>query len=67
MRNLFICLLVGLTVPAIAQKPTLENLKDSILLKLKSVEGVFGVAFKDLQTNQTLLINEKENFHGQVP
>ncbi|MEI7585748.1 serine hydrolase [Runella sp.] len=64
MRNLFICLLVGLTVPAIAQKPTLENLKDSILLKLKSVEGVFGVAFKDLQTNQTLLINEKENFHA---
>ena len=64
MRKLFICLLMGFMVPAIAQKTTLESLKDSILLKLKAVEGDFGVAFKDLQTNQTLFINEKENFHA---
>lgn len=64
MKKLFIFLFIGSTITAVAQKPTLESLKDSILLKLKSVEGEFGVAFKDLQTNQTLFVNEKENFHA---
>lgn len=64
MRNIFTCFLMSLTLSSFAQKTTLENLKDSILLKLKSVEGEFGVAFKDLQTNQTLFVNEKENFHA---
>jgi beta-lactamase class A len=64
MRNLFTCFFMGLTLAAFAQKPSLEHLKDSIVLKLKAVEGEFGVAFKDLQTNQTLFINEKENFHA---
>jgi beta-lactamase class A len=64
MRTLFTCFLMSLALSSFAQKPTLEDLKDSILLKLKSVEGEFAVAFKDLKTNQTLFINEKENFHA---
>lgn len=47
-----------------AQKPTPENLKMKIEEQLKNVEGVFAVAFKDLQTGKTLFINEKENFHA---
>jgi len=47
-----------------AQKPTLESTKSAIEAKLKTVEGEFAVAFKDLQTGKTLFINEKENFHA---
>ncbi len=47
-----------------AQKPTIESLKTDIEAKLKTVEGEFAVAFKDLQTGKTLFINEKENFHA---
>ncbi len=47
-----------------AQQTTSENLKTAIETKLKSVEGDFAVAFKDLQTGKTLFINEKENFHA---
>lgn len=47
-----------------AQKPTLESIKSAIEAKLKTVEGEFAVAFKDLQTGKTLFINEKENFHA---
>lgn len=47
-----------------AQKPSLESTKTAIEAKLKTVEGEFAVAFKDLQTGKTLFINEKENFHA---
>ena len=51
-------------MPIFAQKQTSENLKIAIETKLKSVEGEFAVAFKDLQTGKTLFINEKVNFHA---
>ncbi len=47
-----------------AQKPNLDSIKSAIEAKLKTVEGEFAVAFKDLQTGKTLFINEKENFHA---
>ncbi len=47
-----------------AQKPSLESTKTAIEAKLKTVEGEFAVAFKDLQTGKTLFINDKENFHA---
>lgn len=47
-----------------AQKLSIENLKSVIESKLKTVEGEFAVAFKDLQTGKTLFINEKESFHA---
>lgn len=56
--------MIGWALPALSQKPSIEILKDSILAKLATVEGTFAVAFKDLQTNQTLFINEKESFHA---
>ncbi|WP_428657197.1 serine hydrolase [Runella sp.] len=64
MKHLFTFLMIGLALPAFSQKPSPESLKEAIMAKLSTVEGVFAVAFKDLQTNQTLFINEKENFHA---
>lgn len=47
-----------------AQKSSFESTKTAIEAKLKTVEGEFAVAFKDLQTGKTLFINDKENFHA---
>lgn len=46
------------------QKPTLEELKKNIVGELSKAEGDFAVAFKDLNTGETLFINEKEVFHA---
>lgn len=49
---------------SLAQTGPSEKLKNEIQAKLGIVEGEFAVAFKDLQTGQTLFINEKDNFHA---
>lgn len=49
---------------SLAQTGSSEKLKSAIQAKLSTVEGEFAVAFKDLQTGQTLFINEKDNFHA---
>ena len=49
---------------SLAQTGSSEKLKNEIQAKLSPVEGEFAVAFKDLQTGQTLFINEKDNFHA---
>jgi len=41
-----------------------ENLKEKIIERLTNVEGSFAVAFKNLETDESLLINEKETFHA---
>jgi beta-lactamase class A len=65
MKKLFFTLIFSIMLNHIfAQKLTIENLKSAIEAKLKTVEGQFAVAFKDLQTGETLFINEKENFHA---
>lgn len=43
---------------------SVENLKTEIQNELGKTKGVFGVAFKDLQTGETILINEHELFHA---
>lgn len=65
MKKLFFTLIFSIMLNHIfAQKLAIENLKSAIEAKLKTVEGQFAVAFKDLQTGKTLFINEKENFHA---
>ncbi len=65
MKNIyFIALLLGITMQSLAQTGSSEKLKNEIQAKLSPVEGEFAVAFKDLQTGQTLFINEKDNFHA---
>lgn len=43
---------------------SIESLKKQIETELASQEGVFAVAFKDLQTGDTLFIHEREVFHA---
>jgi beta-lactamase class A len=65
MKKLFFTLIFSAMINDIfAQKLSVENLKSVIESKLKTVEGEFAVAFKDLQTGKTLFINEKEDFHA---
>ncbi|MFZ1806743.1 MAG: serine hydrolase [Cyclobacteriaceae bacterium] len=45
-------------------KPTLEKLKNDVVNTLSISEGDFAIAFKDLTTGETILINEKEVFHA---
>ncbi|MBA4853112.1 serine hydrolase [Emticicia sp. BO119] len=65
MKNFyFITLFLGTIMQSMAQTGTSEQLKKTIEAKLSTVEGEFALAFKDLQTGQTLFINEKDNFHA---
>lgn len=43
---------------------TLQKLQSQIENILDSQHGTFAVAFKNLASNETLLINEHENFHA---
>ncbi|MFD2522386.1 serine hydrolase [Emticicia soli] len=60
----FIIILLTSTMQLLAQTGASSKLKTAIQAKLNSVEGELAVAFKDLQTGQTLFINEKDNFHA---
>jgi len=42
----------------------IENLKEKIMLELQNGNGLFAVAFKDLATRETILINDKISFHA---
>ncbi len=57
---LFCSLLPG----ACSNHMTLNKLKDQINSKLAEQPGNFAVAFKDLSTGDSLLINEQEFFHA---
>lgn len=41
-----------------------SDLEKNIKNKLAISKAHFGIAFKDLQTGETLLVNEKDNFHA---
>jgi beta-lactamase class A len=45
-------------------KEPIDEIKKDIQQKLAISNTHFGIAFKDLQTGKTLLINEKDNFHA---
>lgn len=45
-------------------KPSLDELKRNVENTLSKTEGDFAIAFKDLTTEETLFINEKETFHA---
>lgn len=49
---------------ACSSSTTLDELKKNISNELSRVDGDFAVAFRDLQTGETLLINEHEVFHA---
>jgi beta-lactamase class A len=45
-------------------KSEIKQLEEKIREQLKTQEGTFAVAFKDLSTGQMVLINEHESFHA---
>lgn len=59
---LLLALLMGCT--ALKPKKSMNTLKEKILGELSQQKGTFAVAFKDLQTGEELLTNERENFHA---
>ena len=40
------------------------KIKEEILEAINSTEGDFAVAFKNIETGESILINEEENFHA---
>jgi len=60
---LLICSVVVLTAVN-AQKPSLKKLKKNIEAAFEAQDGLYAVAFEDLQTGKTLYINEHEIFHA---
>ena len=65
MKYLILLLLLLPVGGAFAQSATsIEALKQQIEKRLSQVEGEFAVAFKDLQSGQSLYINEKTSFHA---
>jgi len=58
-------LLVGITlVTSCDKKQTTEELKESLVEELATQKGTFAVAFKDLTTNEEILLNEHTLFHA---
>ncbi|OQP63521.1 serine hydrolase [Niastella vici] len=49
---------------ACSNRMTLNKLQDNIKSKLAEQPGDFAVAFKDLSTGETILINEQQYFHA---
>jgi len=66
MRRLIYASLILAVVSSCSSKSDdkMENLKKEIELTLSETKGVFGVAFKNLSTGDTLFINAKEIFHA---
>lgn len=65
MRFFFLILCaLGLLVPACNRPHDLRELNEEILDSLKSQQGNFAVAFKDISSGDSLFINEHETFHA---
>jgi beta-lactamase class A len=51
-------------LPACNTRHDLAKLKQTLLTHFSAHQGTYALAFKDLYTGETLLINETENFHA---
>ncbi|TMI62769.1 MAG: serine hydrolase [Bacteroidetes bacterium] len=60
----FIILIVLFQISCMIKKTPLAGLEFEIEKKLFIDSAQFGVAFKNVQTGETLLMNEKESFHA---
>jgi beta-lactamase class A len=64
LSKLFLLFFALLLFCACSNRMTLDKLKNQIISKLAEQPGNFAVAFKDLSTGDSLLINEQEFFHA---
>ncbi|SKB43677.1 serine hydrolase [Daejeonella lutea] len=51
-------------LPTLNPKMNPEKLKEQIKAELAKQKGTFGIAFKNIQTGEEILINERINFHA---
>jgi beta-lactamase class A len=62
--TIFYFVLIAFQTGCMIRKTPLENLKFEIEKKLVMDSARFGFAFTDVQTGNTLLINDRDNFHA---
>jgi beta-lactamase class A len=63
-KQIYFFALILVCFAGCTSRPPLEILKEKIITELGKQEGVYAVAFKNLQTNEELLILENERFHA---
>lgn len=64
MKNIFLPLFLILFNFSCNQSKDYDSLEERIFMLLDSEKGDFAVAYKNLNTGETLLINENEEFHA---
>jgi len=61
---LFASLIILIQIGCMEKRSGLEKLKTAIDKKLSIDSAEFGIVFKDLQSDESLTINENKNFHA---
>ena len=64
MKNIFLSLFILLFIFSCNQTKHYDSLEERIEGLLDSEKGEFAVAYKNLSTGETILINENEEFHA---
>ena len=64
MKNIFLSLFILLFIFSCNQTKDFDNLEERIVRLINSEKGEFAVAYKNLNTGETILINENEEFHA---
>ena len=64
MKNIFLSLFILLFIFSCNQIKDYDRLEERIVGLLDSEKGEFAVAYKNLSTGETILINENEEFHA---
>ena len=64
IKIISILILIQFSVVTCKNKNTYQNLEKTILSKFEKIEGDFALAFKNLDDDKLILINENEIFHA---
>ena len=64
MKNIFLTLFILLFIFSCNQTKDYDSLEERIVGLIDSEKGEFAVAYKNLNTGETILINENEEFHA---
>ena len=64
MKNIFLSLFILLFIFSCNQTKDYDSLEEKIVGLIDSEKGEFAVAYKNLNTGETILINENEEFHA---
>jgi beta-lactamase class A len=59
-----ILIIVACCFAAEGKEKPMDQLKATLLKKTSEIEGTFAISFRDLNTGDTLFINERESFHA---